>query len=317
MNASHPVRIGAVSYLNTKPLVCGLERRAEGAVEGSAEGVSGALVGAGAEAAGSRSVRVGGGDSADGELRLPNGRPIELSFDLPSRLADRLAARELDVALIPSVEYLQDADYTIVSDACIACRGPVWSVKLYSRTPVERIRRLALDEGSRTSAALTRILLDRRFGVRPELEMLPIGSTLSDTGADAVLLIGDRAIHAPEPDETGAVEQFAEIWDLGREWSEWTGLSFVFAMWVARRDEVPAGLAEILETARDRGLARLREIAAVEAPRMRLDVESCLSYLRDNLYFHLGPRERRGLERFRDYATALGIAPATASAATP
>lgn len=262
MNPAKRVRIGAVSYLNTKPLVCGLEGFAPEA---------------------------------------------DIVFDLPSRLADQLADRQLDVALIPSIEFLQDPNYTIVSDACIACRGPVWSVKLFSRVPVELIRRLALDEGSRTSVALTRILLAQRHGVFPELETLPIGATLPDTSADAVLLIGDRAIHSP-------AEHFDVVWDLGEEWSKWTGWSFVFAMWVARRDEVPPGIAAALSAARDLGLTQLDAIARHEAPRMQIDTVACLSYLRDNLYFHLGPRERQGLDLFGRYAAALGLAPALASA---
>lgn len=261
MNAATRVRIGAVSYLNTKPLVCGLEQLAPQA---------------------------------------------DVLFDLPSRLADQLADRQLDVALIPSIEYLQDPSYVIISDACIACRGPVWSVKLFSRTPITHIRRLALDEGSRTSVALTRILLARRHNVHPDLETLPIGATLADTSADAVLLIGDRAIHEPR-------ESFAEVWDLGEEWQRWTGWSFVFAMWVARRDEVPDGLAEALSAARDLGLTQLETIAQHEAPRMRLAPEACLSYLRDNLYFTLGPREQQGLNLFKKYAIELGLAPALAS----
>src|SRR5688572_30413701 len=111
------IRIGAVEYLNTKPLVYNLTQIAPQA---------------------------------------------EVVFDLPSRLADRLAAEELDVALIPSIEFFQDPAYRVVSDACIACRGPVLSVKLFSRVPAERIRSLALDEGSRTSAALVQILLKEK-----------------------------------------------------------------------------------------------------------------------------------------------------------
>ena len=80
------------------------------------------------------------------------GRPIVT--DLPSRLADGLAAGRLDVALVPSIEYFRNPGCTIVSDACIASEGPVRSIKLYSRVPLERIGSLALDEGSRTSAAL-------------------------------------------------------------------------------------------------------------------------------------------------------------------
>ena len=86
------------------------------------------------------------------------------------------------------------------------------SVKLYGRVPVERIRTLALDEGSRTSAALARILLKERFGVSPETRPLPIGASLDDAPADAVLLIGDRGMLP-----TGGGFEFE--WDLGEEWS--------------------------------------------------------------------------------------------------
>lgn len=262
------LRVGAVNYLNTKPLVFGLAERA----------------------------------------------PIELTYDLPSRLADGLASGRYDVALIPSVESFQDPLYSIVSDACIGCRGPVLSVKLFSRTPVSEIRTLALDEGSRTSAALTRILLRERYGLQLKLETLPIGATLADTSADAVLLIGDRAIHSP-------AGRFTEVWDLGDEWRRWSGLPFVFAMWTARAglDLRSAAMQELdaaLAQSRNDGLAHLEEIAAAEAPPLGLTAPQCLGYLRDNLYFYLGPNEQRGLEHFRRLAVGLGLAPAGESRAT-
>lgn len=253
-----PLRVGAVSYLNTKPLVYGLES-------------------------------------------CPD---IELSYDLPSRLADKLSAAELDVALIPSIEVFQDPTYRVISDACIGCRGPVWSVKLLSRTPIAAIKTLALDEGSRTSVALVRILLEQRYGMRPQLLPLPIGAIPEQAAADAVLVIGDRAMHT-------APDTFHDVWDLGSEWCTWSGLSFVFAMWTARGGCECSGLAPILQQARDAGIANLASIARSEAPRLNLDEQQCLSYLRDNLYFFLGPRERRGLELFRRHAVALGLAPAT------
>ena len=104
----------------------------------------------------------------------------ELSLDLPSRLADRLAAGELDVGLIPVVEYFRAGSYTIVPGISIASRGPVLSVTLFSRVPWPEIRSVALDEGSRTSAALTRILLEKRYGIRPRIEQLPIGVAADD-----------------------------------------------------------------------------------------------------------------------------------------
>jgi chorismate dehydratase len=279
-----PLRLGAVNYLNTKPLVYGLDDA--GGAGGWSSGENDGGAGCGARGAGS----------------------VEyfLSFDLPSRLADGLAAGRLDVALIPSIEYFKNPAYSIVSNAAIACRGPVLSVKLFSRVPLEAIRSLALDEGSRTSAALVQILLKKRFGLAPALEPLPIGATLADTAADAVLLIGDRAIHSPPG-------RFAAVWDLGDQWQCWSGLPFVFAMWVARpgvdADRL-ATLAAALAAARDRGVAHLDDIAEREAPLLGLTIPQCLAYLRDNLHFTLGLSERRGLKLFHRLAAELSLAPA-------
>jgi chorismate dehydratase len=249
-------RIGAVQYLNTKPLVYGLAVRGVG-----------------------------------------------VSYDLPSRLADQLSSGLLDVALIPSIELFRGSGYRVVSDACIGCRGPVMSVKLFFRTLPGRVARLAVDEGSRTSATLARILLAERHGVVPEVETLPIGAGIADTSADAVLLIGDRAIGA----QRGS---FQLIWDLGDEWCRWTGLPFVFAVWAARPGVDVPHVEPLLARARDAGRINLASIAAAEAASHGLTVPQCLSYLRDNLHYELGPRERAALVRFYRHAEALSLAPA-------
>jgi chorismate dehydratase len=256
------LRIGAVQYLNTKPLVHGL--------------------------------------TAAGDV----------VYDLPSRLADRLAAGLLDVALIPSVEAIRGG-HRIVSDACIGCRGPVMSVKLFFRTAPGRVATLAIDEGSRTSAALARVLLAERHGLRPRIETLPIGAGLADTHADAVLLIGDRAI-----DTRGGLPRiagsFQVVWDLGDEWCRWTGLPFVFAVWAARDGVDVRVIADRLSAARDAGQANLAAIAAAEAASHGLTVPQCLGYLRDNLHYEFGDREREALELFRGHAAALGLVPSAA-----
>jgi chorismate dehydratase len=251
------MRIGAVNYLNSKPLVYGLEAAAPG---------------------------------------------DRLLFDLPSRLADSLSEGRLDVALIPSVEWLRQPGHTIVSDACVACRGPVYSVKLYFRVPPSEVKMLALDEGSRTSAALAQVLLDRLASVRPETMPLPIGCGLESTAADAVLLIGDRAILADDRDAV-------EVWDLGEKWLEVTGLPFVFAAWVARPDVEVAKVEPLLSAARDRGVAHLAEIAAAEAPPLGIDVDLAFHYLRDNLHFTLGEQEFAGLEQFARLCAERGFVP--------
>lgn len=251
-----PVRIGAVNYLNSKPLIEGLRELA--------------------------------GD-------------IKLLLDYPSRLADNLANGQLDVALIPSIECLRNGGYDVVSDACVAARGPVLSVKLYGRKPLADIKTLALDEGSRTSATLARILLSERLGVEPSLEPLPLGLSTEATSADAVLLIGDRAIDPPR-------ETFVQTWDLGEEWYNWTGLPFVFAMWATRSETDLGELDETLGRARDLGVARLAEIARREAPILGISEQTAINYLTKNLYFHLGSAEQNGLRLFHRLAAGLGLA---------
>jgi chorismate dehydratase len=225
----------------------------------------------------------------------------EIVVDFPSRLADGLAEDRLDVAIVPSIEYLRQPGYAIVSDACIACEGPVRSVKLVSRVPLGKIRSLALDEGSRSSVALARMLLKERFGLEPELRLLPLGKRAADATADAAVLIGDRAMREADG-------EFACVWDLGEAWYDWTGLPLVFALWVARPGAETAPLAHILSAARDEGLGALAQIAARAAPAIGLPEADCLSYLRDHLQFHFGPRQREGLRRFLKLAVRHGLA---------
>jgi chorismate dehydratase len=267
MRRTDRLRIGAVNYLNSKPLIEGLPQFL----------------------------------SPFADLRL----------DYPSRLADDLAAGRLDVALIPSIEYFRGQHYEVISDACVAAHGPVLSVKLYSRVPWGQVSSLALDEGSRTSATLARVLLAERHGVFPKLMPLPLDHRTQDSDADAILLIGDRAISPPD-------EKFPGTWDLGEEWFEWTGLPFVFAMWVARDIGSTPGddcavhvgqTEEALSRARDLGVERLNEIARREAPLLGLSLPTTISYLAENLQYHLGPAERNGLKLFYELASGLGLAP--------
>jgi chorismate dehydratase len=251
------VRVGAVNYLNTKPLICDLEQLAPEA---------------------------------------------ELILDVPSQLADRLAAGELDVALIPVIEYFRAGHYSILPDIAIATRGPVLSVTLFSRVAWSNIHRVALDAGSRTSAALTQVLLRKRYGVSPEVIPLPLDRQAEDADADAVLLIGDRAMRACLPG-------FAHAFDLGQEWYDWTGLPFVYAVWAVRPGAELGRVAGALAEAKRRGLARAGGIAHREGPRLGLDPGFCRRYLSNILHFDLGPREQAGLHHYYMLACELGLAP--------
>ena len=249
-------RVGAVNYLNTKPLICDLERLAPRA---------------------------------------------ELSLEVPSRLADLLAEGRLDVALIPVIEYFRAGCYSVVPNIAIASRGPVLSVTLFSRVSWTGIRRVALDAGSRTSAALTQILLRKRYGVSAEVVSLPLEREAEDVDADAVLLIGDRAMRACLPG-------FQHAFDLGQEWFDWTGLPFVYAVWAVREGVDLNGVDEALRQAKQRGLERVGPIAHAEAPRLGLDAGFCRRYLSNILHFDLGPREQAGLHHYYMLACELGLA---------
>jgi chorismate dehydratase len=223
------------------------------------------------------------------------------------------------------VEFFRAPGYHVVSDACVACRGPVLSVKLHFRVPPNEVRRVALDEGSRTSSALTQILLAELHGVRPQLEPLPIGCGLEASDADAVLLIGDRAIvdrcqvsgvrcqnsdtRHLTPDTSSADKGIVDIWDLGERWFHWTGLPFVFAMWIARPDVQAVEVAPVLNGARDDGLRQLARIAAREAAMLGISRELATRYLRENLHFKLGRKERDGLRKFYQLCVKHGLAP--------
>jgi chorismate dehydratase len=249
------LRIGAVSYLNTKPLIHELDRLAPEA---------------------------------------------ELILDYPSRLADRLRDGTLDVALIPIVEYFRANSYRLVPGISIASFGPVLSVTVFSRVPWERIGRLALDEGSRTSAALTQVIARRRYGITPELQPLPMDAHPESLDADAVLLIGDRAMHACLPG-------FPHAFDLGQEWHEWTGLPFVYAAWAVREGVDLGPVERALHEAKRLGVANAGPIAAREAKALGLDAGFCRRYLTNIIRYDLGQRELAGLHKFAALARELGL----------
>ncbi|MEZ6075293.1 MAG: MqnA/MqnD/SBP family protein [Pirellulaceae bacterium] len=148
------------------------------------------------------------------------------------------------------------------------------------------------------------MLLARRYNIRPSLQSFKIDAAVDSVQADAVLMIGDRAMNI----DTSA---YVADWDLGEEWTRETGLPFVFAMWVAAGSQIPAEVSQALQRARDAGLAHIDSIVAAEAPRYGLTATDCRAYFLEQLHFTLGPRELAGLDLFRQWAIDLQLLPAT------
>jgi predicted solute-binding protein len=219
--------------------------------------------------------------------------------DVPSRVARRLHAGEIDLGLIPSIEYAF-GEYAIVPGIGIGSRGKVRSVLLFHRGPLVRVRRVALDTSSRTSATLVRILLRERLGRSPEyVPMAPeIGDMLAV--ADAALVIGDPALDH-EGDAAGL--------DLGEEWTRLTGLPFVYAFWAGRPGAVDASGVERLQSALSRGMGAVAEIALQRAGGDAARAARYDEYLREGIVYRLGEEEQQGLREFYRRAHALSLIP--------
>lgn len=222
--------------------------------------------------------------------------PVELA--VPAELTKRLAKGEVDVALAPVVAGFENPGLTIVDAGAIATKGAVGSVLLFARVPPQEARVVALDRSSRTSAALTRVLFRFRWNAAPRFVTRAPDPDLTSLDADAALLIGDPALMArwvgPPPI------------DLGHEWCEWTGLPFVFAVWLARTPEIAREATAPLRRAAERGSRAIERIAAAGAATVGLDGAASLDYLTERLSFALGDPERAAIARFRSLWAQLG-----------
>ena len=228
------------------------------------------------------------------------GSGFRVEREVPSRVARRLHAGEVDLGLIPSIEYAF-GDYAVVPGVAIGSRGPVRSVCLFHRGPLERVRRVAVDTSSRASAALVRVVLRERLGRDPQY--VPMGPSLVDmlAVADAALLIGDPALDH---------ESDAARLDLGEEWTRTTGLPFVYAFWAGRPGAVGRPGVRRLQAALESGLQSLPEIASRHARGEASRAAKYEAYLRENIVYRLGEEEQAGLREFYRRAHALSLIPA-------
>lgn len=226
----------------------------------------------------------------------------EAVYRPPARVAEMLAAGEIDVGLIPTIEYQRIPGLRVLPSACVAARGAVRSVLLVSKVPFARIRRLALDHNSRTSVALVTILLKERYGAEPAAHSAAprLEEMLRD--ADAALVIGDPALRIAAAGDG--------VLDLATAWREHTGLPFVFAFWAAHPHVVTPQLEADFGASLASGVAHLEEIADRTASQLDLDRRDLIAYLRHNLSFELAAEEIAGVEEFYRRAHRHGLIPA-------
>jgi chorismate dehydratase len=238
--------------------------------------------------------------------------PAELVTGTASELNELLAAGALQVSVVSAVEYARNAAaYHLLPDLAITCDGPVHSVALFSKRPVEELTgcTVLLSASSRTSVLLFELLCRHRWKIRPQFASAraeaPDLESLAGLPHEAVLVIGDAALHL----STQSV--YPVRVDLGSEWKDWTGLPFVFAVWAARREAAAnavRGIHERLLESRAWGLAHLDVLAASAARNTGVSEAVCRAYLGD-LDYALSYRHLAGLTDFFGRLARDGMVP--------
>lgn len=234
---------------------------------------------------------------------LDDHRDLRVFYDVPSALLEDLLTAQVDLALCPVIDYqMSDQPLQIVPVGGIGCDGPTMTVRVYSRVPIERIRRIRLDADSHTSNVLMRVVLADLYGIRPEAA--PPQTPADHPLLDAVLLIGDKVVTAAPSDD-----EYPHQLDLGEAWKELTGLPFVFAVWMCRRDAGLGNAPAILDERRRINRGRIDAIVAACAPKARWPHDLARRYLGEYLRYNIGPRQIEAMERFWQRAYELGFIP--------
>ncbi len=251
----------------------------------------------------------------------------DLSFTVPSQCAEALRSGAADLAIIPAIEYQRIPNLVLVPNLSIASKKVVRSLLLISRKPVNELTRIALDRGSRSTQALTRILCQRLWRIEPEFfEAEPdLPSMLQQ--ADAALLIGDPALRfsytieqKARGDASGAltcsgtragVAEYPTlyVYDIVEQWRALTKLPAVLAVWAGRRQAVTPEVVLDFQQSLAFGLQHLDEICSEASLELKLPAADLRRYLTENIDYTLDDENRRGLGVYCSYAAEMGLIP--------
>lgn len=250
-----------------------------------------------------------------------------LSFTVPSQCAEALRSGEVDIAIIPAIEFQRIDGLVVLPSLSIASKKSVRSLLLVSKKPIHDVRRIALDRSSRSTQALVRILCAKRWHIAPEFfEADPdLPSMLRD--ADAALLIGDPALRlaldseaAAKSDGSGESIFPAELaglpvssplflYDMVEKWHALTGFPAVLALWAARPAAVTAAVIRDFQDSLAFGMQHLADISAEASRELNLPADKIARYLGENIDYTLDGENLRGLQRYYDLAAELGLIP--------
>ena len=209
---------------------------------------------------------------------------VNVLYDHPAVLVTYLETGKADVALVPVIQAFKHPEWNIIDGLGVASLGPVKSVLLRCNVPPKSIKTIAYDPASNTSNQLAKWILKTKFKVIPTHTTVP--------QADAEVVIGDRALDAPEA-------AYGNI-DLSEAWFELTNLPFVFAVWAIRKYFDPIDhVTKIAHCAYEKGAKSIDEIIKKQVASTTHSSSFWRDYLTRSIHYKLTKLDKKGMEQFR------------------
>ena len=253
----------------------------------------------------------------------------DLSFTVPSQCAEALRRGDVDVAIIPSIEYQRMENVVVLPGMAVAAKGEVRSILVVSKRPIDMAKRIALDSSSRSSAALVKLLAAGYWGIKPEyVEAAPDPSQMLKE-ADAALIIGDPALRVALKMEALAAKlpgggsccqgdpedmpvpgfETVFVYDVAYQWREMTGKPCVLAIWAGRRDAITPDVVADFQESKRYGMEHIREISEAASVKLDLPAKALERYLVNNIDFDLDAENLEGLRLYYEKSAAAGLIP--------
>lgn len=255
----------------------------------------------------------------------------DLSFALPSKCADALRVGDVDIAIIPAIEYQRIDGLVALPGIAVAAKGEVRSILVVSKKPIENIKTLALDTSSRSSAALVRLLASESWHVAPEFIDAEPDAPAMLARADAALVIGDPALRiavkmdylfGKKPKEGACCQGDSSelpvpgfpalfVYDVAFQWREMTGKPCVLAIWAGPKEKITAEIVADFQASKQFGLDHLSDIAEAASVKLDLPPQTLETYLSENINFSLDEENLAGLTLYFEKCARAGITPRT------
>jgi len=232
----------------------------------------------------------------------PHQSAVELIDAVPSKCAQLLERHEVDAALVPVIEYQRIPNLRVIRNVCVGSQRRVRSVVLVSKKEdLHDVRTVALDESSRTSATLIKVIFREFIRTEPQWNSTPPPLAEMLSANDAALIIGDPAMTT--------AHDGLQVFDLATLWEERTGFGFVFAMWMTHVESaqhlVDIDFAEV----RDQGLESINEIVDEYQQSIPLPWDELIRYLTENISYYPDPKMRAGLDLYFELAHKHDLIP--------